>query len=151
QDYGANRDQMQHVGLLVYLLPYVEQEGLYRRLQLELDPRRLGPAWYTNATNWRLAQTRVKVFECPSDNIAGDTATWGTGLTFHFFNTRGPIVPNADDNTWYEGVFSNRSQTPLNRITDGTSNTLLLGEAYGGDNHGRRRGLPCWMGLAPER
>src|SRR5262249_782576 len=47
----------------------------------------------------------------------------------------------------YEGIFSNRSQTSLGQITDGTSNTLLLGENYGGNDHGRRLALPCWMGL----
>src|SRR5262249_52969727 len=57
QEYGSAVDQIQHVGLLVYLLPYVEQDNLYRQLQVELNPRRLGPAWYTNLTNWQLAQT----------------------------------------------------------------------------------------------
>jgi prepilin-type N-terminal cleavage/methylation domain-containing protein len=183
QWYGADVDQIQHVGLLVYLLPFVEQESLRRRLRVEFRADRQGPAWYTNATNWQLAQTRIKVFECPSDNIAGDTSTSGTALGYHFFNTRGPIVPDADDNTWfdvigldpsnptvfggsnyfgcaglgargtseywskYEGIFSNRSQTPLVGITDGTSNTLLLGEAYGGNDHGRRVALLSWMGI----
>src|SRR5262249_27832762 len=55
REYGADVDRIQHVGLLAYLLPYVEHDNLYRQLQVEFDPRRTGPAWYTNATNWRLA------------------------------------------------------------------------------------------------
>src|SRR5262245_1583100 len=55
--YGADFEQMQHVGLLVFLLPYVDQEPLYRRLKVDLDPRRWGPAWFIDPTNWRLAQT----------------------------------------------------------------------------------------------
>src|SRR5438105_2512858 len=31
REYGADVDRMQHAGLLVYLLPYVEQENLYRQ------------------------------------------------------------------------------------------------------------------------
>jgi prepilin-type N-terminal cleavage/methylation domain-containing protein len=101
QQYGPDVDKFQHVGLLVYLLPYVEQEGLYHQLQMQidLDPSRVGPAWYTNSNNWQLAQTRIKLFECPSDNIADDTSAQGTALAFHFYNYRAALVPNAGDNT----------------------------------------------------
>src|SRR5262249_23044790 len=64
--YGADVDRIQHVGLLVYLLPYVEQDNLYRQLQVDFNVQNLGPAWWTNPTNWKLAQTRIKLFECPS-------------------------------------------------------------------------------------
>jgi prepilin-type N-terminal cleavage/methylation domain-containing protein/prepilin-type processing-associated H-X9-DG protein len=180
--YGPDVDKMQHVGLLVYLLPYVEQENLYRQLQVDLDPRQLGPAWYTNPTNWQLAQTQIKLFECPSDN-AYAASTEGTALAFHTYNYSAPIVPNIDDNTsadavaidptdptvlgranyfgcaglaghgtsqyWavYEGIFTNRSQTALGRISDGTSNTLLLGEADGGREDGLDMYYGSWMGV----
>src|SRR5262249_48155160 len=140
-----------------------------------------GPAWYTNATNWALAQTQIKLFCCPSDNIY-DTSRRGTALAFHSFNYRAPIVPGADDNTWfdavildpsnptvlghtsyvgcaglagrgtsqawsqYQGVFTNRSRTPLSKIVDGTSNTLLLGEIDGGREDGLRQYHGSWMG-----
>jgi prepilin-type processing-associated H-X9-DG protein len=104
REYGADVERMQHVGLLAYLLPYVEQENLYRQLQIDFDPNRLGPAWYTNAANWQAAQTRVKLFECPSDNLARDTALRGTALAFHFFNYAAPLVPDTDDNTIEDGV-----------------------------------------------
>jgi len=181
--YGADLNRIQHVGLLVYLLPYIEHENLYRQLQLNYDPKQFGPAWFTNLTNWRLAQTPIKAFECPSDNIAHDTSTVGTALAYHFYNYHNPLLPDADDNTsfdvfsldpsdpyvlgrsnyfgsaglaghgtsefWsrYEGVFSNRSQTSIATVTDGTSNTLLLGEATGGNDHGRRVALLSWMGI----
>src|SRR5438270_585362 len=64
REFGADAERVQHVGLLAYLLPYVEQENLYRPLQIDFDPGRLGPAWYTNAANWQAAQTRVQLFEC---------------------------------------------------------------------------------------
>src|SRR5262245_5634334 len=59
REYGADVDQLQHAGLLVYLLPYIEQDAISRQLQIDLDTRRTGPAWYTNLTNWQLAQTRI--------------------------------------------------------------------------------------------
>src|SRR5262245_47148889 len=48
--YDADVERIQHVGLLVYLLPYIEQESIYRQLKVDFDPRRLGPAWFTDAT-----------------------------------------------------------------------------------------------------
>src|SRR5205823_4446612 len=48
--------------------------------------------------------------------------------------------------TPYEGIFTNRSQHPLGRIPDGTSNTLLVGETTGGRENGRRMYLATWMG-----
>ena len=69
RDYGPDVDMIQHVGLLVYLLPHIEQDALFRQLQLSLDLRSTGPAWFTNPTNWRLAQTRLAIFECPSNDL----------------------------------------------------------------------------------
>jgi prepilin-type N-terminal cleavage/methylation domain-containing protein/prepilin-type processing-associated H-X9-DG protein len=182
QVYGADVDRIQHVGLLVYLLPYVEQDNLASQLQVDLNPQHLGPAWYTNPTNWRLAQTRIKVFECPSDPLY-DTSALGTALSFHFFNYRAPLVPDTDDNTnadavaldpgnptvlghasyvgcgglagrgtsqyWskYEGIFTNRSENPLLRVTDGTSHTLMLGETDLGRYQGQRTTHISWMGV----
>src|SRR5262249_27573379 len=61
-------DNIQWVGCLVYLLPYLEQENIYRQLQVNLDVNQLGPNWWTNAANWTMAQTRIKLFLCPSDD-----------------------------------------------------------------------------------
>src|SRR3954466_4848979 len=68
RDYGPDVDIIQHVGLLVYLMPHIEQDALFRQLQLSLDLRSTGPAWFTNPTNWRLAQTRLAIFECPTND-----------------------------------------------------------------------------------
>jgi prepilin-type N-terminal cleavage/methylation domain-containing protein len=98
QLFGTNPDGIQHVGLLVYLLPYFEQDNIYRQLQIDFDVRHLGPAWYTNQTNWQLAQTRIKVFECPSDNVDDDTSTQGTVEGFHVFNYNASLVRDVDNN-----------------------------------------------------
>src|SRR5437868_8686587 len=34
QEFGPNLDGIQHAGLLVYLLPYIEEDNLYRQLQI---------------------------------------------------------------------------------------------------------------------
>jgi prepilin-type N-terminal cleavage/methylation domain-containing protein len=176
--YGDEVDQVQQIGLIPYLLPYIEQENIYRQLQIEFDPRKIGAPWYSNPTNCELAKTRIKLLECPSDNVNEDRATNGTLLAYHVWNFSGPIIPNQNDNTnddsvyadpaivaspnyfgcaglagggtsqfWskYEGIFTNRSQTRVSDITDGTSNTLLFGEWLGGRANGQRSYQAAWM------
>jgi prepilin-type N-terminal cleavage/methylation domain-containing protein len=110
QLYGSNPDQIQHVGLLVYLLPFIEQDNISRQLQgqIDLNLRHLGPAWYTNPVYWRLAQTKVKLFECPSDDLDAP-AVEGTVLSFHMFNYLAPIGIGGDDNTNFDGVVQDLS------------------------------------------
>jgi prepilin-type N-terminal cleavage/methylation domain-containing protein len=64
--------QHQHVGLIPMLFPYIEQDNLHKQLQVKWDPSFKGPlgagGWWSNSTNWTLAQTRIKNLVCPSDN-----------------------------------------------------------------------------------
>jgi hypothetical protein len=46
----------------------------------------------------------------------------------------------------YRGVFYNRSQTQLKHIKDGTSKTLLIGEAVGGHNGSTYEFGYSWLG-----
>jgi prepilin-type N-terminal cleavage/methylation domain-containing protein len=57
-----------YVGTLAYLLPYVEQDNLYRLLQVNWDPAAASRAWFAVGANTAPAQARVKTFECPSAN-----------------------------------------------------------------------------------
>jgi prepilin-type N-terminal cleavage/methylation domain-containing protein/prepilin-type processing-associated H-X9-DG protein len=103
QGYGASWDQLQHIGLLVYLLPYLEQENLHARIRMDYSVRRTGPAWFLDPTNWTLAQTQLRVFTCPTDTLY-DASLYGTAEAFHAYNYNAPIVPNADDNTWIDAI-----------------------------------------------
>lgn len=66
----------QHVGVLVPLLPYVEQKNLYDQTKVRLSLKQLSDplrTWYPGShpdqlTNWQLAQYRVPVFVCPADD-----------------------------------------------------------------------------------
>jgi len=58
------------VGCLAILLPYLEQEPLYRQLIVNWDINRpTGPAWYTDPANLQAARTRLRLLECPTDDL----------------------------------------------------------------------------------
>lgn len=104
----------------VFLLPYLEQENIYRRFNFGV----LGMA--DNPPNDKLALVRVSVFECPSDggysrpitNYVGNAGTWRD----------------------YNGVFQGVGHSPgedsgncrrTRDIRDGLTHTAMLGEALG--------------------
>lgn len=182
-------------GMLALILPYVEQEALFRQLTRptspDAAPLATNPAWYQVNPDYSLAWTRLKVYSCPSDEItsAADTTlgpfiiiampseapTNGTlvnsigGLIYNnntidmgktnYVGVGGalghPTVNNsaADgpgvDLTRYVGAFYNRSKTRLVELaaSDGTSNTLFIGEGLGGIAQGGPRDYVwAWMG-----
>ena len=60
-------------GVLVQLLPYLEQEALYRGFKSDLytiGSMATGPNWlnHDSPNTYSLSRTRIKMFECPSDN-----------------------------------------------------------------------------------
>jgi prepilin-type N-terminal cleavage/methylation domain-containing protein len=68
-----------NIGVLVLLLPYVEQDNLYKQLQLATtDPRSPGPGYpnnqwyqyptgYPNTTNYAAAHSaNIQIFQCPT-------------------------------------------------------------------------------------
>jgi prepilin-type N-terminal cleavage/methylation domain-containing protein/prepilin-type processing-associated H-X9-DG protein len=78
------------VGVLPFLLPYLEQETIYRQLVVnwsltEGSSATRTPAWWTNPVNWTLAQTRLPTLVCPSDNPYESTI--GTIVRMHSWNT----------------------------------------------------------------
>lgn len=148
----------------VYLLPYLEQDNLYKRYDLN--------APLTNSQNQGVIQAHLKMFQCPSspednrlytDNLpaggfspfwpdlswtasAGDyTVTTGIRLnTLNACHNGGDrkgilqenIVMNPTDKT---------TGTKVSAILDGTSNTTLVGELAGRPDvyvKGRATGSP---------
>jgi len=84
------------VGALYFLLPYLEADNVYKGIVLNglgLDSAVPGP-WYTDqggtlttaqvANNALMAQTKLKMFLCPSDTAATDTVTVGFVTALHW-------------------------------------------------------------------
>lgn len=85
-DYSNSPD----IGLLPQILPQIEQANLYEKMGTTkgIDDHYLTPAavgsyktpgapWFDDAATWTLAQTRMPMFECPSDPQVGkDFVLW---------------------------------------------------------------------------
>jgi prepilin-type N-terminal cleavage/methylation domain-containing protein/prepilin-type processing-associated H-X9-DG protein len=112
---------------MVWVLPFMEQNNLYD--QLNLTRRE-----YVNARGEDSpAATVVPTFLCPSDieEQVVNSRYWYFGANSYF--------SVAGLQTWYyysvtyDGVMHYNSKTTFGMITDGSSNTLLVGERYSKD------------------
>jgi prepilin-type N-terminal cleavage/methylation domain-containing protein len=127
-------------GWAAFLLPYIEQDNVYRQLRFN-QPVQNSPA----------IQTMLKLFLCPSDL----TPQSAFALPDGFGNTVCLAAPtsyaaccgsDASETTdaTGDGVFYRNSRTRIADITDGTSNTILIGERAWAKANGAWAGaIPC--------
>jgi len=139
-----------HVGVLTYILPHIEQDSIYRQINiamLNIDNVGWTTPWWS-AGYYTLAGARIRSYVCPSDvPYASSIGVFITFCTYPYSMTGG-YYPGADfGRTNYVGVsgylgnvagysayvgpLHNRSKVPVGRIPDGTANTFLFGEALG--------------------
>ena len=159
-------------GCLPYLLPYMEQDNVFRLFSNELTST---SSWYLLTGSSNAAQVKIKTFLCPSwsEQPANGTAvyvyTYGTTQSYGFYATGNAtadqygitnyvgvagVLGNSSDYTAgetyysrYKGMFYTGSKTTLVAISDGTSNTLMFGECTGGEaNSGANNYRFTWMG-----
>lgn len=74
-------------GSLVYLLPYLEAENVFKPLTTNLNVTVGSGAkpgntfcFWDRQPDWTLAQTKIKMFLCPSDNASDSDPTNNTGV-----------------------------------------------------------------------
>src|SRR5262249_7137370 len=121
-------------GLGVFLLPYLEQQDLYKQYRWDVGGADPG--------NQPLASMHVKVFQCPS----AEPNRYLTCGRFGSYGAKGACgdsaPPEGVDPVMagtaliaplgnYKGAVEENVQTPLAAITDGTANTLVLAEDAG--------------------
>jgi hypothetical protein len=179
-DFPAHLQQGQWIGHLPLLLPYLEQDGVFKQLQVDFNPQvvttlpwfwRTGPI--SHQENYMAGQTRLAIFRCPSapryePQPGPGPFDGGTMLGLHVFNSpsigaftcgwKDDYVRSANYRFLattnylgvagcgvgthsvfgqYEGLCTNRSRHSLGQVStrDGTSNTLMYGEAAGTQWH----------------
>ena len=126
-----------------FLLPYLEQDNVYRQFSPAVFTLPGGASWYSYAA----ANAQIKGFLCPSATTGTANPTIGTGAfllpvpgtmwLYYFPGYTAPGRSNYAANAGYlsnlpgypyRGPYTYNSKTKLTDITDGTSLTLGFGE-----------------------
>jgi prepilin-type N-terminal cleavage/methylation domain-containing protein len=98
----------QWIGHLPLLLPYLEQDPLFRSLDVDFNLKHAPfdrPWWltasglYPNVANYTAAQQKLKGFQCPAD--PGIEASHTT-LGYHLYNYDGIVGSVLAASVWYE-------------------------------------------------
>ena len=128
-----------------HLLPYAEQDNLHRDLKVTTTVFGLGvnPA---TLTQHPLGVTRLNIFRCPSDPAPDQNPE---RLNFGMSNYRGVAGPTTypffSTDLDMGGVLYQNSKVRMGEITDGTSNTLAIGECIFDAKTGKRACI--WSGM----
>jgi len=125
---GITDDDNDHQNALhsgfVFLLPYIEQNNLYNRIDLT-------SAW-TASENQFLGEESVPMFSCPESPsfVDQDGGVPGQATDYAFSKGNDAFLNDAAPS----GMFGINSEVGFGQIADGSSNTFLLGEAASDPN-----------------
>lgn len=146
--YKLQSGQWNTHGWAVAILPFVEQNALYERYNFSLAP--------TAAAHEEIRRTVVNGYVCPSydgppSNTSGSAFSDGALLTYQgvlgvYFNDP-DLDRNLPGNAGHgmltsNGVFRLNGERRAAEITDGLSNTVMVGEFTHRDRTGTNGGIP---------
>jgi prepilin-type N-terminal cleavage/methylation domain-containing protein/prepilin-type processing-associated H-X9-DG protein len=163
----ASHNAVYRVGWAVSLMPYFEEGNRYNALLTHGTLEAINP-WRTTAA-WAqtyICTAPVKVYACPSSELspnspdAGPPATTNPNAYYqsalHYRANGGSAVLGLVQapwgrNQWYttSGVIYPTSNTRLTDVSDGTSNTLLLGETSSAVGRASPPSTTNWAGIQP--
>ena len=139
-------------GWSTFILPYMEEDTLYDQLDFEVE--------VYASPNWQASSTLVEGYVCPSETNEGlwvdccsgrNQEGYGPGQDWRLSNMVG-VGDSVEAHCWLyqphsigRGVFHNYSKVSIAKITDGSSNTIAVGEITSGrgiDANGNQ----AWIG-----
>jgi prepilin-type N-terminal cleavage/methylation domain-containing protein/prepilin-type processing-associated H-X9-DG protein len=137
-----NANAWDRLSYITTLLPYIEQPALYEQIQPFVNSG--GRPWTTADTRTDSSTQRVlpnpfrkniPTLRCPSDSVQ---ISFDDVLPTNYVANRGDVAENSGDWEW-RGVFANgqRGQADFSKLSDGTSNTVMLAEMAVGRANGQ--------------
>jgi len=160
---GINTANGSYIGALGYILPFIEQDNIYRQIPTAMFGSGAG-VWWGGA--WTPANNQIKMYQCPTDmnaNITPSAGVWAYVYTQSYTIYGGYFGPNyqslgktnyapnagyiGDGYPPYCGPYYTNSKTKITSIGDGISGTFGFGEYLGGHNPGQRDFVGTWMGM----
>jgi len=108
---------------MVYILPWIEQESIYKQAKANQTSA-------ANAYSWSnpVAAQKMKIYVCPADArgvLSCPAAVAGTTVDQAL---SGYLGNAGTTSTSYDGLLYMDSKVPFRNITDGLSNTFIVGE-----------------------
>jgi prepilin-type processing-associated H-X9-DG protein len=137
------------IGWQTFILPYLDQAPLYVRIDFQKPPHD------TNNKPLPLFQTKLPIYRCPADPAPDLNPLRGEYATSNYSGNYGHIPaprlgslgisdvwPGAmEAPMWSRGLFARNTIVRFQDVTDGLSNTLLIGE------RGFASGAGIWVGV----
>lgn len=146
----ANPDPIIGWGWGALILPYLEQETLYKSININSIAMN-----NTSAAAIAFRKTVIKGFLCPSDDTGLNTFTIsGTGGNFELAKSSYAGVNGQGELADFDtalglGMFLRGRGVSIAEVTDGLSNTLFVGERSSKSKPATLPGVCTWVGALP--
>ncbi|WP_443111084.1 DUF1559 domain-containing protein [Bremerella sp. P1] len=127
----GNGNPKHRLGWATHLLPFIEQSALYDSINPQGQPVHVDQG-----------ESIVEAFNCPSSTLP-ERSPEGFGKS-NYVGNQGYGNGSKD----FGGIFNDNSEIKFRDITDGSSNTILVGEAEGSINDSYDA-FPIWAGPTP--